>query len=132
MNCHLCGETLTSDSIYVWKVGNRSLREYGCRNHRCNAPPNVSTDASVFLQLIMPDEYIDYYLFRFQLNDKWYQVAASELNGRGGTTYSCHDRGATYKPLFELPRFIPLQWRDPLDAQVEIHKKKLKTLLPFL
>lgn len=132
MNCHLCGEKLISDNIAVWRVAGRTLYEYACRNKECNSPPNVSTGASVFMHVIMPDEYIEYYLVRFRMHDKWYQVAASELNGKGGTIYSCHDAGATYRPLFELPRFIPMQWQEPLDVQVEVHKNKLKTLIPFL
>lgn len=132
MKCHLCGEELTWDNIYVWRLNDRSLREYGCRNRKCRVPTSVSTESSTFLHIIMPDEEINYYLVRFPIRDKWYQVAASCDNSIAGTTFSVFDSGATYNPLFELPRFIPLDWQKPLDEQVEVLKDKLKTFLPFL
>lgn len=82
--------------------------------------------------MIVPDEDINYYLLRFPHRDKWYQVAASQDGKFEGTTFSVFDSGATYLPLFELPRFMPLNWREPLDVQVGVLKEKLKTLLLFL
>ena len=132
MKCHLCGEELTWDNVYIWRLADRTLQEFGCRNKNCRVPVSISTESSVHMHVIMPDEEVDYYLMRFPIREKWYQVAASQENGSGGTVFSVFDSGATYNKIIEIPRFIPLHWRVPLFAQVELLKEKLKTLLPFI
>jgi hypothetical protein len=134
MKCHLCEEDLTWDNVLLWKLNDRSLREYGCRNKECQ----VST--SIFLQLIVPDEDINYYQIRFPHRDRWYQVTAFNDQNFESTIFSDFENGnfgagpQLWKPnpLIKLPRFMPLNWHQPLPEQVDVLREKLKTLLIFL
>jgi len=134
MKCHLCGEELVCDNINMWKLEDRRMVGYGCRNKSCRPPSTVSTDSSVFMHVVLPDEEVTYYLLRFPHRDKWYQVASSLFQDGGETTFSVSEapQAVSYKPLIKLPRFIPLDWRQPLDIQAAALSEKMKTLLYFL
>lgn len=107
---------------------------YGCRNKNCKPPTNVSTDSSVFMHVVEPECEITYYLLRFPHRDKWYQVASALYQDGGETTFSVSQAPSqmSYEPLIKLPRFIPLNWNQPLNVQANGLKEKLKTLLLFL
>lgn len=135
MKCHVCGEELTCDNIELWNVASRRCMAYACRNLNCRPPPNVSTDSSVNLHLVVPDDEVNYYLLRFLHRDRWYQVASIQIQCHPGETVfsvAPDTARASYDPLITLPRFIPLDWNQPLDTQVDFLKEKLKTLLYFI
>lgn len=135
MKCHVCGEELISDKIQLWNVAPRHCVAYACRNRDCRPPPNVSTDSSVNIHLVEPDKEVNYYLLRFPIRDKWYQVTSIEVQCHPGETIfsvAPDMAQAAYDPLVVLPRFIPLDWNQPLATQADALREKLKTLLFFI
>lgn len=134
MKCHMCDEELVCDGINIWKLEERYCTGYGCRNEVCRPPSNVSTDSSVFMHVVFPDEEVIYYLLRFPHRDKWYQVASLLFQDGGETIFSVSEAptAMSYSPLIELPRFIPLDWHQPLDIQADALREKMKTLLYFI
>lgn len=136
MKCHLCGEELTCDNINIWKLEDRRMVGYGCRNRMCRPPSSVSTDSSVFMHVVIPDGEITYYLLRFPHRDKWYQIASLLFQDGGETIFSVVDADVSktyvYNRLVTLPRFIPLDWHKSLEEQANVLLDKLKTLLLFL
>lgn len=134
MKCHLCDQELTCENIDLWKLNERRCVNFACRNPLCKPPTSVSTDSTVNMHVVLPDEEINYYLLRFPIRDRWYQVISIEIQCNPGETNFYGSDGTMFAadPLITIPRFIPLSWKKPLDEQIIALQDKLRTLIYFI
>jgi hypothetical protein len=134
MKCHLCGEQLACENIDLWKLNERRCVNFACRNPECKPPTSVSTNSSVNIHVVLPDEEVNYYLLRFPMNDRWYQITSIEIQCNPGETNFYGGNGDMFavEPLITIPRFIPLDWKKPLDVQIVALRDKLRTLIYFI